>query len=142
MMPSSTAHPTNFIQHVTFASQFWMCLGNGLIFTRIKIKSRESTQGVVGERLLPFLWQQPSGELGRKKQSDVMHFLLRVRCWRYRQLPRLPRAPRPTQHDKARRLGYQAKQGYDIYRIRVRHGGRERPVPKGAPYGQACPPWC
>ncbi|XP_016121946.1 60S ribosomal protein L15-like, partial [Sinocyclocheilus grahami] len=37
---------------------------------------------------------------------------------------------------KARRLGYKAKQGYVIYRIRVRRGGRKRPVPKGATYGK------
>lgn len=50
-------------------------------------------------------------ELWRKKQSDVMRFLLRVRCWQYRQLSNLHRAPRPTRPDKARRLGYKAKQG-------------------------------
>jgi len=63
-------------------------------------------------------------ELWRKKQSDVMRFLLRVRCWQYRQLSALHRAPRPTRPDKARRLGYKAKQGYVIYRIRVGRGGR------------------
>ena len=46
------------------------------------------------------------------------------------------RASRPSRPDKARRLGYKAKQGYVIYRIRVRRGGRKRPVPKGATYGQ------
>lgn len=50
-------------------------------------------------------------ELWRKKQSDVMRFLLRVRCWQYRQLSSLHRAPKPTRPDKARRLGYKAKQG-------------------------------
>lgn len=40
-----------------------------------------------------------------------MRFLLRVRCWQYRQLSNLHRAPRPTRPDKARRLGYKAKQG-------------------------------
>uniref|UniRef100_A0A8C2TMU8 Ribosomal protein L15 n=1 Tax=Coturnix japonica TaxID=93934 RepID=A0A8C2TMU8_COTJA len=75
-------------------------------------------------------------ELWRKKQSDVMRFLLRVRCWQYRQLSALHRAPRPTRPDKARRLGYKAKQGYVIYRVRVRRGGRKRPVPKGATYGK------
>ncbi|EHB13418.1 60S ribosomal protein L15 [Heterocephalus glaber] len=69
-------------------------------------------------------------ELWRKKQSDVMRFLLRVRCWQYRQLSALHRAPRPTQPDKVLRLGYKAKQGYVIYRIPVRHGGRKPPVPK------------
>ncbi|XP_068923169.1 large ribosomal subunit protein eL15-like isoform X2 [Petaurus breviceps papuanus] len=75
-------------------------------------------------------------QLWRKKQSDVMRFLLRVLCWQYRQLSALHRAPQPTRPDKARRLGYKAKQGYVIYRIRVRRGGRKRPVPKGATYGK------
>ncbi|XP_032029920.1 large ribosomal subunit protein eL15-like [Hylobates moloch] len=75
-------------------------------------------------------------ELWSKKQSDVMRFLLRVRCWQYRQLSALHRAPCPIRPDKARQLGYKAKQGYVIYRIRVRRGGRKRPVPKGATYGK------
>ena len=28
-------------------------------------------------------------ELYRKKQSDVMRYLLRIRCWQYRQLARV-----------------------------------------------------
>lgn len=98
-------------------------------------------------------------ELYRKKQSDVLRFLLRVRCWQYRQLTKMHRAPRPSRPDKARRLGYKAKQGcssyhclvdtlsidlliyyfqlgFVIFRIRVRRGGRKRPVPKGATYGK------
>ncbi|CAK6448332.1 unnamed protein product [Pipistrellus nathusii] len=75
-------------------------------------------------------------ELWRKKQLDVIRFLLRVRCWQYHQLSALHRAPRPTRPDKACRLGYKAKQGYIIYRIRVRCGGHKRPVPKGATYGK------
>src|SRR5579871_152901 len=74
-------------------------------------------------------------ELYKHKQSDVLRFLLRVRCWEYRQLNVIHRASRPSRPDKARRLGYKAKQGYVIYRIRVRRGGRKRPVPKGATYG-------
>lgn len=50
-------------------------------------------------------------ELYRKKQSDVLRFLLRIRCWQYRQLASIHRAPRPTRPDKARLLGYKAKQG-------------------------------
>lgn len=68
------------------------------------------------------------------------------------------RASRPSRPDKARRLGYkasppstwlagpgvlelthvlffhalQAKQGFVVYRVRVRRGNRKRPVPKGA----------
>ncbi|GFN93885.1 ribosomal protein l15 [Plakobranchus ocellatus] len=75
-------------------------------------------------------------EIYRKKQSDIMRFLIRVRCWQYRQLSSIHRASRPTRPDKARRLGYRAKQGYVIYRVRVKRGGRKRPVPKGATYGK------
>ncbi|KAB5526907.1 hypothetical protein DKX38_020754 [Salix brachista] len=75
-------------------------------------------------------------ELWRKKQSDVMRFLQRVRCWEYRQHPSIVRVTHPTRPDKARRLGYKAKQGYVVYRIRVRRGGRKRPVPKGIVYGK------
>lgn len=50
-------------------------------------------------------------ELYRKKQSDVLRFLLRIRVWQYRQLAAVHRASRPTRPDKARRLGYKAKQG-------------------------------
>merc|ERR1712240_721417 len=75
-------------------------------------------------------------ELYRKKQCDVLRFLLRIRCWQYRQLASIHRCSRPTRPDKARRLGYRAKQGIVIYRCRVRRGGRKRPVPKGATYGK------
>lgn len=53
------------------------------------------------------------------------------RCWEYRQLNVIHRASRPSRPDKARRLGYKAKQGYVIYRVRVRRGNRKKPVPKG-----------
>ncbi|CAG8165502.1 unnamed protein product [Penicillium nalgiovense] len=75
-------------------------------------------------------------EIQKKKQSDVIRFLLRVRCWELRQLNAIHRASRPSRPDKARRLGYKAKQGYVIYRARVRRGGRKRPAPKGATYGK------
>jgi len=69
-------------------------------------------------------------ELWKKKQSDVLRFLSRVRCWEYRQLPSITRLTQPSRPDKARRLGYKAKQGYVIYRVRVRRGGRKKPVNK------------
>ncbi|KAE8730692.1 60S ribosomal protein L15 [Hibiscus syriacus] len=75
-------------------------------------------------------------ELWRKKQSDVMRSLQRVRCWEYRQHPAIVRVNHPTRSDNARRLGYKAKQGYVVYRVRARRGGRKRPVPKGIVYGK------
>jgi len=75
-------------------------------------------------------------ELAKKKQSDIMRFLLRVRCWEYRQHNTIIRASRPSRPDKARRMGYKAKQGYVIYRIRIRRGNRKRQVKKGAVFGK------
>merc|ERR1712054_565764 len=75
-------------------------------------------------------------ELWNRKQSDVMRFLQRIRAWELRQMPTAHRATRPTRPDKARRLGYKAKQGYCIYRVRIRRGGRKRPVHKGQVYGK------
>ncbi|WFD06531.1 60S ribosomal protein L15A [Malassezia vespertilionis] len=75
-------------------------------------------------------------ELYKKKQSDVLRFLLRVRCWEYRQTNVVTRASRPSRPDKARRLGYKAKQGYVIYRVRVRRGDRKKKAHKGATYGK------
>ncbi|KAJ1505800.1 60S ribosomal protein L15 [Coelomomyces lativittatus] len=75
-------------------------------------------------------------ELYKKKQSDVLRFLNRLRAWEYRHLKVIHRAPRPTRPDKARRLGYKAKQGYVIFRVRVRRGSRKRPVHKGQTYGK------
>lgn len=111
-------------------------------------------------------------ELWRKKQSDVLRFLLRVRAWEYRSVffplalpplpPLLPLAPlpsprspplfvgspsrsqRPTIHrashstrpDKARALGYRAKQGYVLYRVAIRRGNRKRQTHRGIVFGK------
>jgi large subunit ribosomal protein L15e len=59
-----------------------------------------------------------------------------MRSWEYRQLPVIHKCQRSSRPDKARKLGYKRKQGYVIYRIRVRRGGRKRPVSKGIVYGK------
>merc|ERR1712003_115761 len=68
-------------------------------------------------------------------QSDCMKYLLRVRTWHYRQLPSIHRAVTPTRPAKARQMGYKAKQGFSVFRVRVRRGCRKRLAPKGATYG-------
>ena len=70
-------------------------------------------------------------ELWKKKNTDLMRFILRMRTWEYRQLPTVHRCTRPSRPEKARKLGFKRKQGYVVYRVRVRRGGRKRPVPKG-----------
>lgn len=75
-------------------------------------------------------------ELWKKKQTDLMRFVMRMRTWEYRQLGVIHKCTHPSRPEKARKLGYKRKQGYVIYRIRVRRGGRKRPVPKGIIYGK------
>merc|ERR1712170_133780 len=54
----------------------------------------------------------------------------------YRQLPSIHRAVTPTRPAKARQMGYKAKQGFSVFRVRVRRGCRKRLAPKGATYGK------
>nr|UXY87938.1 60S ribosomal protein L15 [Cryptomonas curvata] len=75
-------------------------------------------------------------EIWRKKQSDIMSFLLQIRSWEYRHYPSIHRVKFPTRLEKARKLGYKSKQGFIIYRVRIRRGGRKRPVKKGITYGK------
>ncbi len=101
-------------------------------------------------------------ELYKKKQSDVLRYLLRIRTWQYRyaffcnllklyhfiaisvvavlilirQMNVIVRVPHPTRPEKAKRLGYKTKQGFVIYRIRVRRGGRKRQVRRGKTMGK------
>merc|ERR1712149_124082 len=73
-------------------------------------------------------------EIWRRKQSETMRYLQRVRVWQYRNLNAIHRASRPTRPEKARRLGYKATQGFVVYRIRIRRGGRKKPVPRVSPW--------
>ena len=75
-------------------------------------------------------------EIWRKKQSDIMSFLLQIRSWEYRHYPSVHRIKSPTRPEKAKKLGYKAKQGFIVYRVRVRRGGRKKPVKKGITFGK------
>eukprot|EP01067_Filipodium_phascolosomae_P001283 Filipodium_phascolosomae@DN1867_c0_g1_i1.p2 len=74
--------------------------------------------------------------LWKKKQSDVMRFLLRIRCWEYRHKPAVHRCTQSSRPEKARRLGFHKKQGFVIYRTRIRRGDRKRRAHKGIVYGK------
>ena len=65
-----------------------------------------------------------------------MRFVMRIRTWEFRQLATVHRASKPSRPDKAHRMGYKAKQGFVIYRVRVRRGSSKRPNSKGIVYGK------
>ena len=68
------------------------------------------------------LWKQPKENLGA---------LYKERLIEMRREPAIARVERPTRLDKARSLGYRAKQGIIVVRARVARGGRKSPMPSG-----------
>lgn len=75
-------------------------------------------------------------EIHRKKQSDVMRYLLKIRVWEYRQRAAVHKVSHPTYVERAHKLGYKAKQGFTIYRVRVKRGCRKRPYNNGNTRGK------
>ncbi len=56
--------------------------------------------------------------------------LMRDRVITWRRQPSIVRVEKPTRLDRARRLGYKAKKGFVVARVRVRRGGRRKQRPK------------
>jgi large subunit ribosomal protein L15e len=65
-----------------------------------------------------------------KKPYEGEHALLmKQRLVEWRRQPSIVRIEKPTRIDRARRLGYKAKQGFVVTRVRVRKGGLRKPRP-------------
>ena len=67
-------------------------------------------------------------KLWRKKTSKVKT-LEKQRKIEWRQQETITRVDKPTRIDKARRLGYKAKQGVIVVRVKIRKGGRRKTRP-------------
>ena len=65
-----------------------------------------------------------------KKPKTNMPELWRSRLIAWRKEPACIRLDKPTRIDRARSLGYKAKQGYIVVRQRVIRGGHKRPMIK------------
>ena len=66
-----------------------------------------------------------------QSNSKEVNDLMRERKIAWRKELATVRISRPTRIDRARALGYKAKQGFIIVRQRVKRGGRQRPDIKG-----------
>ncbi len=66
----------------------------------------------------------------RKPDDSYVRTLMRKRVIVWRRQPTIVRVDKPTRIDRARRLGYKAKKGFVVVRVRVRRGGRRKPRPK------------
>jgi len=65
-------------------------------------------------------------ELYKNPKSNLKE-LWKKRLVDWRKEPVILRLEKPTRLDKARSIGYKAKKGFFIVRIRVKRGGRQRP---------------
>ena len=65
-----------------------------------------------------------------KPENTFLEELMRQRLIHWRQQHTITRIERPTRLDRARKLGYKAKQGFVIVRVRVRRGGMHKKRPK------------
>ena len=71
------------------------------------------------------------GELWKKPKSGDMRELKKERLIKWRREKTIERVEKPTRLDRARSLGYKAKQGIIIARTRVRRGGLRKPAIRG-----------
>jgi len=63
-------------------------------------------------------------------EKSFVDELMRRRLIEWRRQPTIFRVEKPTRLDRARKLGYKAKQGFIIVRVRVRRGGLRKQRPK------------
>ncbi|MGB9756397.1 MAG: 50S ribosomal protein L15e [Candidatus Bathyarchaeales archaeon] len=69
-------------------------------------------------------------EAWAKPEKSFVDELMRQRLIEWRRQPAITRVEKPTRLDRARKLGYKAKQGFIIVRVRVRRGGLRKKRPK------------
>jgi len=65
-----------------------------------------------------------------KPGESFVKELMRKRLVKWRRQTVVVRIEKPTRIDKARKLGYKAKQGFVMVRVRVRRGGLRKKRPK------------
>ncbi|WFO76044.1 50S ribosomal protein L15e [Desulfurococcaceae archaeon MEX13E-LK6-19] len=68
-------------------------------------------------------------QLWKRPYDGVMGELMKKRIIEWRRQPAIVRIEKPTRLDRARALGYKAKQGFIVVRVRVRKGGRRKERP-------------
>jgi len=69
-------------------------------------------------------------EAWAKPKDSYVKELMRQRLIKWRKQPSTIRIEKPTRLDRARKLGYKAKQGFVMARVKVRRGGLRKKRPK------------
>jgi large subunit ribosomal protein L15e len=70
------------------------------------------------------------GKAWKKQDISYVKDLMWHRLIKWRRQPAILKIEKPTRLDRARKLGYKAKQGFVIARVRIRRGGPEKLRPK------------
>lgn len=70
------------------------------------------------------------GEAWKNPEKNIKE-IYKERIIRWNKEEVFVRVERPTRIDRARQLGYKAKKGYVIVRVRIKRGGRSKPRFKG-----------
>jgi len=69
-------------------------------------------------------------EAWKNPEASYVKELMWHRLIEWRKQSSIVRVEKPTRLDRARKLGYKAKQGFVVVRVRIRRGGLNRPRPK------------
>ena len=64
-----------------------------------------------------------------REKNDLEKYLRSISI-KWRREPTVHRIDNPTRPSRARALGYKAKQGYIVVRVRIRKGGARKPRPR------------
>ena len=70
------------------------------------------------------------GQTWNSREKNEFERHIRQLTIKWRREPTVHRVESPTRLDRARALGYKAKQGYVIVRVRIRKGGARKPRPR------------
>jgi len=79
---------------------------------------------------MPSMTYKYVAQAWNKPEASFVKELMKQRLIEWRRQPAVVRVERPLRLDRARKLGYKAKQGFVVARARVRRGGRRKQRPK------------
>ena len=77
-------------------------------------------------------WKRPKESLGEEHKKRLIEWA---------KAPAVDRVMKPTRIDRARELGYKAKQGFVVVRVRVRRGGKKREQVSGGRRSKTSRQW-
>ena len=69
-------------------------------------------------------------KIWKKTEKSFLEDIIQKKVIKWRKSPVIERVNKPTRPDKARRLGYKAKQGFICAKVKIRKGGARKQRPR------------